>query len=147
MANWEMRFLGGKNNLSVATDRYTDSKIKDIKSKIKGGWFYIPNCLVRTKAGGPNKKLPEEAEENEEITNTRRQTLPLSAMQVHLYFTMVLTQNPQKRWQLIWFTSIGIGSTLRCSSLLFLFPLQKINKLWTTVYIHLSSFKQSAVSC
>lgn len=76
---------------------YTDSKIKDIKSKIKGDWVCISNCLVRTDAGGPNKKLPEEAEENEDITKTRRQTLPRSPMQVHLYLTMGLTQNPQKR--------------------------------------------------
>lgn len=120
-----MRFLRGKNNLSVAADRYTDSNIKDIKSKIKGACVYISNCSVRTDAGGPNKKLPEENEENKEITNTRRQTLLLSTMRVHLYFTTVLTQNPQKRWQLIWFASIGIGSTLRCGSFLFLFPLQK----------------------
>lgn len=77
----------------MAADRYTDAKIKDIKSKIKQSCIYIPNCLVRTDTEGPNKKLPEE---NEEITNTRTQTLLLSTMQVHLYFTMVLTTKPSE---------------------------------------------------
>lgn len=72
MTNWEMRFLGGKNNLSVAADRYKESKIKDIKSEIKGNWAYI-------ETGGPNKKLKKMKK-----LPILEDKLLLSTMQVHL---------------------------------------------------------------